>query len=179
MVVKFYGWDPHGSALGHASLTLCDKTHISWWPGEEDRSRLTTFVGLNGCKGVVKSLGLSPLKISTVMLSVPLSMTCPMKPHCMASYKDDVMLEGREADRKVKLRDCLLNNAEIMSWWEQAKTTETYSLVMNNCATMVIRALKVGGASDFVGNPPDYYMWTPYRVYEYCEKLSNLRLSIK
>ena len=102
-----------------------------------------------------------------------------MKPHCMASYKDDVMLEGREADRKVKLRDCLLNNAEIMSWWEQAKTTETYSLVMNNCATMVIRALKVGGASDFVGNPPDYYMWTPYRVYEYCEKLSNLRLSIK
>jgi hypothetical protein len=68
----------------------------------------------------------------------------------VASYKDDVMLEGREADRKVKLRDCLLNNAEIMSWWEQAKTTEKYSLVMNNCATMVIRALKVGGASDFV-----------------------------
>ena len=102
-----------------------------------------------------------------------------MKPQCMASYKDDVMLEGREADRKVKLRDCLLSNTKIMSWWEQAKTTETYSLVMNNCATMVIRALEVGGSSYFVGIPPHYYMWTPYRAYEYCEKLSNLRLSIK
>jgi hypothetical protein len=41
-------------------------------------------------------------------------------------------LEGREADRKVKLRDCLLNNAEIMSWWEQAKTTDDMVSTYNN-----------------------------------------------
>lgn len=179
MVVRFYEWDPRGTALGHASLTLRNGTHISWWPGEEDVSALSAWLSLNGVKGIAKTIGFSPAKMVTLLSSVPISMTYPLKPQCMMSYQDDVMLEGREADRKVKLRDCLLDQNKILAWWEEAKNKESYILKSNNCATMVIKALHAGESTYFAEIPSDYFMWTPYRVYEYCEKLSNLKLLIR
>ncbi|VDI22630.1 Hypothetical predicted protein [Mytilus galloprovincialis] len=181
MVVRFYEWDPLGSALGHASLTLPNGTHISWWPCDEDRSTLTTWLELSGCKSVAKTVGFSPFKISTVLLSIPTSVMYPLKPHCMPSYHDDVVLEGREADRKVKLRNCILDQDKVVAWWHHAKTTEKYSLITNNCATMVIKALEAGRTNEFEKLPRDFWdimMWTPYRAFEYCQKLSNLRLEV-
>jgi len=67
----------------------------------------------------------------------------------------------------------------IKCWWNQIANVASYGLLTRNCSTVVFKALHTGGASRFLDDP-QYIIWTPNRLYRYCELLqwNTFRLRI-
>lgn len=86
------------------------------------------------------------------------------------SYEQDVKILGREADKRITFHGSFLDEDMIKCWWNQIANVASYGLLTRNCSTMVFKALHTGGASSFLDDP-QYKIWTPNRLYRYCELL--------
>ena len=92
------------------------------------------------------------------------------------SYPDDVMTMGDKADHVVILRKGLLDEERIKHFWEKTKDIQPYILGTNNCADMVFRGIRIGGATAYIPDPGFTYIWTPQRLYNYVERMSLLAM---
>ena len=86
------------------------------------------------------------------------------------SYEQDVKILGREADKRITFHGSFLDEDMIKCWWNQIANVASYGLLTRNCSTVVFKALHTGGASRFLDDP-QYIIWTPNRLYRYCELL--------
>ena len=118
MPVTVYIWEFRGKeAVGHASMSLSDGTHISWWPqcNEGDKYNKKT--------GIVKS----------------------SKAQVDQTLEDDIAGENGERPKIILVKD--LDENAIRSWWTDFKGKETmWRLLDQNCFTVVYKALCAGGA---------------------------------
>lgn len=91
-----------------------------------------------------KSVGHIALALSdgTYISFWPPSPTLLKKSGRSQSYEEDVRVEGRPADDELLLPDDLVNQHAIRTWWKRYSVA--YNLVTNNCADVVLQALKVG-----------------------------------
>lgn len=85
-------------------------------------------------------------------------------------YEQDVKILGREADKRVTFHGSFLDEDVIKWWWNQIANVASYGLLTRNCSTVVFKALHTGGATRFLDDPR-YIIWTPNRLYKYCELL--------
>ena len=65
------------------------------------------------------------------------------------SFDYDISELGKKY-KPVKLPSGLVDEDKIRTWWIVYKETANYNLVSNNCAQVVVRALKEGGIKDSV-----------------------------
>jgi len=114
-------WTSRGKseAWGHASDTLDNGTHISWWPSSNRN-------GSKSGKGVY---------------SAP--------PNIPQTYADDRRLEGdpgppMDPDQQIYIPG--LDEAAIEKWWEDYQKNGQWKTLSNNCSTIMYRALRAGGA---------------------------------
>ena len=149
-------WFPHeghqgGIDVGHSSLLL-DRirppVYISWWP-----------------KGAVNKDHPST------------------QGHSVPPYRQDVQLELGNPSRIVSL-DCLAETT-IAKWWKQAKASgsafpyarrlqpvsNNYDLWDNNCSTIVLLAMKVGGSEKIL--PFRAGIVTPLHIWMYASRLKR------
>jgi len=92
------------------------------------------------------------------------------------SYSDDVTTMGMKADHVLMLTKGLLDESRIRHFWRKSREGHPYILGTNNCADMIFRALRIGGATAYVPDPGFTYVWTPRRLYNYVERLSFLAM---
>ena len=116
MPVTVYIWDSHGmEAVGHASMSLSDGTHISWWPQGEDRKSLPTG-------HAKRAKAIQPQTLD-----------------------DDIA--GEDGRRPKSILVSGLDERAIRKWWTDFKRKETmWSLLDQNCSTVVYNALCAGDA---------------------------------
>lgn len=100
-----------------------------------------------------------------------------VRPILADSYIDDVERMGDKADHVVMLRKNLLDEDRVYHFWKKTKEVhQPYILGTNNCADMIFRALRIGGATAYVPDPGFAYIWTPRRLYNYVERFSFLAM---
>jgi hypothetical protein len=130
-------WDYQGStvAWGHASVTLSDGTHLSWWPAPDRRERWVW----------------------------PLGDIYEVAPNKNQSFDRDVELEGRQPDRQIKISG--LNEAAIKKWWTGFKDSgEKWKSISQNCSTVSFLALSKGFSGTIPTNLFPNAAWTPADV---------------
>ncbi|XP_063438850.1 uncharacterized protein LOC134719833 [Mytilus trossulus] len=177
MDTVIYIWDSSKKKFGHASMELSDGTYISWWPRPEAHS-LYTEVKLTdkGRPPVTKTVVVNPCK-NMRMDTLPAVCFIKVRPILADSYIDDVELMGDKADHVVMLRKRLLDEDRVYHFWKKTKEVhQPYILGTNNCADMIFRALRIGGATAYVPDPGFAYIWTPRRLYNYVERFSFLAM---
>jgi hypothetical protein len=148
-------WAPHsargGLDVGHSALLL-DRIHppayISWWPdGGVDKAHPKT------------------------------------KGHFTPPYRQDVLAEHGNPTRIISLK--CLQETTIAHWWHQVKihgaaiplapkfqlVSSDYDLWYNNCSTIVLTAMKVGGSESLL--PFDASVITPEHIWYYAWRLSQ------
>jgi len=82
-------------------------------------------------------------------------------------WKQDCEAEGRLPDVGIAID--LLDEDKIANWWvgyftsNKHDPSQGYDFIRENCADIVARAMKEGGAEDFV-KAPAVAMWTPSNV---------------
>ncbi|KAL3855420.1 hypothetical protein ACJMK2_014631 [Sinanodonta woodiana] len=149
MPIKVYIWNFQGSteAWGHASMSLSDGTHISWWPcgGDERKS----------VKG--KAVKAPPIRSMTL--------------------KDDIEGEdGKNPDVTHIIPPGYINEAAIRTWWQSFSNEENWRAFDQNCSTVVFKALCAGSALDvFPAIEKQRYeavfIWTPSTVDKFVQRL--------
>jgi RHS repeat-associated protein len=110
-------WEYRGKndAWGHASLTLDDGTHISWWPSPENRKFL--------------------LGEGIPIYEAPANE--------FQSFKRDVQLEGQAPDWQIEIKG--LDEKAINDWWSSYISTHKWQTLSENCSTVLYKALRSGG----------------------------------
>ncbi|KAL3855415.1 hypothetical protein ACJMK2_014626 [Sinanodonta woodiana] len=149
MPIKVYIWNFQGptEALGHASMSLSDGTHISWWPRGGNEGK---YVKGNAVKA-------PPV-------------------HCM-TLKDDIEGEdGKQPDVIRTIPPGHINEDDIKTWWESFSKEENWRLFGQNCSTVVYMALRAGSALDVfpAAAKSDYesvLIWTPGKVDTFVQRL--------
>ncbi|KAL3855416.1 hypothetical protein ACJMK2_014652 [Sinanodonta woodiana] len=149
MPIKVYIWNFQGAteAWGHASMSLSDGTHISWWP----------------CGG-----GKRKFLKGKVVKAPPV--------HCM-TLKDDIEGEdGKEPDVTRIIQPGYINEAAIKLWWQSFSKEENWRAVDQNCSTVVFKALRAGSALNFFKFTDMFLylsvlIWTPSSVDEFVQRL--------
>ncbi|KAL3855418.1 hypothetical protein ACJMK2_014629 [Sinanodonta woodiana] len=149
MPIQVYIWNFQGSteAWGHASMSLSDGTHISWWPhgGDERKS----------VKG--KAVKAPPIRSMTL--------------------KDDIEGEnGKEPDVTHIIPQGYINEAAIKTWWDFFSKEENWRVVDQNCSTVVYMALCAGSALNFIpaaeiSQYATAFIWTPNSVDKFVQRL--------
>ena len=130
-------------AFGHASMTLSDGTHISWWPLGVNREPMTS----------IKFLG----DLYTA------------DPVPNMTYDRDVRFEGVAPDTVILGG---LAEERIKAWWSEysANPDNKWNSLHSNCSTIIYRALIAGGVRDllavedrgrFLDKQP---FWTPTAI---------------
>jgi RHS repeat-associated protein len=146
LVVHIWNFAGSADAWGHASMTLDDGTHISWWPSGNDRR--------------------GSLYPSTPLYTAPAN-----DPQTM---DDDVQLEGRIPDRDIRIDG--LDEAAIKKWWIAFKAANKWKTLTQNCSTTAAEALSAGGARKFSilgGGFPIHGVWSPEDVANYAKSTNN------
>lgn len=92
------------------------------------------------------------------------------------SYTEDSRAMGDKADHVVIFPKILLDEDRMAHFWDKAKNIQPYILGTNNCADMIFRALRLGGATAYIPDPGFSYIWNPRRLYNYVEKMSYLAM---
>jgi len=135
-------------AFGHASITLEDGTHISWWPQGNEQT---------GRRGSLRRFDIYEADA-----------------YLDQTKQDDVDLEEKEADEAIHIDG--LNEAAIRQWWATFKTTNTHwRTLSSNCSTVVAEALKAGGADAGLWNfwTAHNLIWKPDDVKAYGEAVKK------
>ena len=139
--VKIWDFRGSASAWGHASLTLENGTHISWWPSEPREY---------------------PLGGSLPIYSAP--------PYNPQSPYDDFKNEGyRNPDRVINIDG--LDEAAIAAWWEKYRDSNQWKTFGRNCATTVADALKAGGGGRWWWWSAHNLVWTPDNAAIFAENI--------
>lgn len=86
------------------------------------------------------------------------------------SYSEDKEAEGHDADSRITIER--LDEAAIRRWWAQFSDVSKYHILGNNCCTVVFKALKEGGAENFVKFPVQMVA-TPAGLNSYATKLQQ------
>ena len=133
-----------------------------------------SFWQMSPCWRILSSIGFSSIKtnIFLVLIDYVLSMILLSVRNAVQtkSYEQDVKILGREADKRITFHGSFLDEDMIKCWWDPIAEVASYGLLTRNCSTMVFKALHTGGASRFLDDP-QYIIWTPNRLYRYCELL--------
>ncbi|KAK3611764.1 hypothetical protein CHS0354_014113 [Potamilus streckersoni] len=149
MPIKVYIWNFQGKreAWGHASMSLSDGTHISWWPSDGNERK--SFKG-NAVKAPSE--------------------------HCM-TLDDDINSEyGTEPDVTHTIPTGYINEEAIKIWWQPFSKEENWRVLDQNCSTVVYKALCAGSAlSFFPASEKRQYesvsIWTPKSVDKFVQRL--------
>jgi len=141
-------WDFRGSseAWGHASITLDDGTHISWWPSPKGREGL-------------------------LFPALPIYSAPPNENQTM---QDDINMEEQNPSRQIVIKG--LDENAIKNWWLTYKSKNKWKTLGPNCSTVTADALAVGGGSKFSilgGGLPVHFIWTPNNVKDYAESIQK------
>ncbi len=111
-------WTPHDDGWGHASITLENGTHISWWPSAHGREG-------------------SYYPEQPYLYSA--------SPNKYQSFYRDVELEGnRLPDFSIKIDG--LDEDAIEKWWDTFRKANRWKTLSQNCSTVAATALRKGGA---------------------------------
>jgi RHS repeat-associated protein len=140
---EVYIWTYRGknTAWGHAALKLDDGTYISWWPQGENREP---------------------------KLLLPMVYEVTARPD--QTYEWDRLLEGQPPDQVIRLSG--LDEKAILDWWVKFRKRENkWKTVSQNCSTVVVEAVKAGGADVSWTSTWDAHnlMWTPADVEKYAK----------
>jgi RHS repeat-associated protein len=143
-----YIWNYRGStqAWGHASITLDNGTHISWWPQGEGRKN---------------KLGSGRIPIYSVDAITNESLDDDKN-----NERDKDTDPPAEPDQVICISD--LNEAAIADWWKQFQQNPKWKSLSRNCSTTVALALRAGGA-----NTGHHLVWTPKAVEKLAKKLAE------
>ena len=135
-------------AWGHASLTLEDGTHISWWPEAENRNYLIEALDIYEVDAIKEQ-----------------------------EFEDDMYLEGEgkeyvKPDCSIKIIG--LDEKAIKEWWEEFSQSNTWKTLSQNCSTTVADALKNGGGDKYASFLKSHnFVWTPNSAKEYAESIKE------
>ncbi|KAL3855434.1 hypothetical protein ACJMK2_014645 [Sinanodonta woodiana] len=155
MPIDVHIWEFKGffESWGHASMTLSDGTHISWWPR-------------GGAEG--KSVKGNAVKAPPV--------------RCM-TLADDIQCENNDQPNTLTIRDFIIEEDPIKTWWQSFRKYENWRAFDQNCSTVVYKALCAGFAlryfetADKTNKYEATAIWTPNKVKEFVEHLIK-RISI-
>ena len=147
-LLQVYVWNYQGSrtAWGHASITLDDGTHISWWPSGDRH----------------------------VDINIPHAPIYSARANKNQTMDRDIRLEGGEPDQVIIING--LDEAAIKKWWEEFQKTQRWKTLTQNCSTTAADALNAGGAAlpawlgGWAGGHP---FWTPNDVARYANAINN------
>jgi hypothetical protein len=141
-----------GGAWGHASITLDNGTHISWWP---------------------QGTGREPSSFSGRIYAVAANSG--------QTFDEDKRLEGlpgivpKQPDKNITITG--LDEAAIQSWWDtfSGDSNNKWKTLSKNCSTTAADALKAGGADVrwrdvFKGHN---MVWTPADVEEFANAINR------
>ena len=138
-------WHYKGStdAWGHASITLDNGTHISWWPSPSGRDY-------------------------TFGQSVPIYSAPPNDPQALT---DDINLEGQLPDVEIVING--LDEAAIDAWWQNYRKNNRWKTFGRNCATTASDALKAGGGGSWWWWSAHNVVWTPNDAEAFTRAIKN------
>ena len=138
-------WNTRGSSQwGHASVTLSDGTHISWWPAGEGRERWVWPLDDIYEAPAVKN----------------------------QTFADDVRLEVMMPDKQIKIRG--LNEDSIKKWWNAFKDSgEKWKSLSQNCSTVSFLALSRGFSGKISTDVFPNTFWAPSDVDKLAEWLKT------
>lgn len=106
-------------AWGHASLSLDNGEHISWWPSPDDRQYL---------------LGTDKIPIYTAPANEQQELSDDIAPDYEGQLPDEIIhIEG-------------LDENAIAEWWANFQHDRRWKTLSRNCSTTVALALRAGGA---------------------------------
>ena len=148
-------WDYQGKNVGwgHASITLDNGTHISWWPSAENREP-------------------SLPKIINRIIPV-LSNIYSVEAISNQTFANDVEGEnGHQPDFQITLTN--LDETKIEEWWETFKSTHQWSTLSQNCSTTAADALRAGGGAELVSWFTSHHIiWKPTDVKNFVESIQR------
>jgi RHS repeat-associated protein len=140
-------WEYRGSteAWGHASITLENGTHISWWPSSDRKS---------------------PIE------GVPIYSA---KPNDNQTYLKDVALEGQSPDRTIRIMGLDEKAIQKWwDAYRDPKSGNEWSTFGPNCSTVAADALKAGGANEYASWwSSRNSFWTPENVKTFSESINK------
>ena len=138
-------WDYRGSseAWGHASMTLEDGTHISWWPSGQNRESIP-FIS----------------EIYTAPANDP------------QTYNDDVRLEGQAPDKQIEIK-CLDENKIKQWWLVFKTTHKWKTLSQNCSTTVADGLKAGGGADNVSWGVSHNIVWKPNDVKAFAQAIKN------
>jgi RHS repeat-associated protein len=138
-------WDYKGKdvAWGHASITLENGTHISWWPNAEGRDRNPIF---------------------------PQIYTAPANK--MQEFADDIRLEERQPDHQIKIIGLDEGKIENW-WREFKKTNQWKTLTQNCSTTASDALKEGGGENYTSWWRSHNLIWTPSDVNQFASGIKE------
>ncbi|HFG2029517.1 TPA: MARTX multifunctional-autoprocessing repeats-in-toxin holotoxin RtxA [Vibrio cholerae] len=89
--------------------------------------------------------------------------------------------EAAKDDRVFRINLEGLDVGAMQAEWERIRTTEKkYKLLTQNCASVVAKILKAGGADTLIGQTfrPSFGVWTPNDLFKYGQLLQEAQLEI-
>jgi hypothetical protein len=147
-----FAWSPDDENWGHASLFLGTfnpgitdmRYYVSWWPG---KGRVT-----NGANALSALPGWKHKK-------------------SLNTLNQDIACEGRKPDLFVNLNELDVN--AMKDAWEAiaSKPHAHWRLLHKNCATIVARVLRAGGADRYTNFAESISVWTPSRAIKFAEAI--------
>ncbi|KAK3611768.1 hypothetical protein CHS0354_014119 [Potamilus streckersoni] len=156
MPTRVHIWDLRDDSFGHASMTLSDGTHISWWPSSGNKARET------GQSGFLSSLALIFLTTA----------------RCSNSLDEDIALEKERQPDSIFTLNNQIDEYAIRRWWMSHKNGTFFSGLFKNCCSVVFQALREGSVLQFL---PEHekkkweqiVVWRPNYLKEFLENLSE------
>ena len=149
LTVSIWNYTGKNQNWGHASITLEDGTHISWWPS---KNRVSTFPGF--------MIKLIPQLANIYSADALKNQT----------FAKDVEYEGSLPNEQIKING--LDEGKIKQWWEPFKNSNKWQSLTQNCSTTAADALKAGGADVFSSwLKSNNLVWTPQAVLKYAQEI--------
>ena len=158
-----YTWEYQGSstAWGHASMTLTNGTHISWWPESDVIS--------NGVVIVTNS----HIKLATGYIDIYSAVAVSN-----VTFQNDIDWEDSPPNSTNVIEG--LNEAAIQNFWDNFATNSLWESYNQNCAKTVADALKAGGAQVSWYDWWSWWniVWTPNDVKQYADAIQSYYIRI-
>ena len=158
-----YTWEYQGSstAWGHASMTLTNGTHISWWPESDVLS--------NGVVTVTNR----HIQLATGYIDIYSAVAVSN-----VTFQNDIDWEGSPPNSTNVIEG--LNEAAIQNFWDNFATNSLWESYNQNCAKTVADALKAGGAQVSWYDWWSWWniVWTPDDVKQYADAIQSYYIRI-
>jgi len=143
LTVHIWNYQGKDIAWGHASLTLEDGTHISWWPSEQGRER-NKFIS----------------EIYTAPANDP------------QTFLKDVAFEGQKPDHQIRIIGLDEKKIEKW-WLEFKKTHQWKTLSQNCSTTAADALKEGGGEGHSSFPKSHNLIWTPNNVKEFANDIKK------